>query len=258
VKTCSSSCSSWLHPLRSWSLRQTRGGSFRDSAIRRASALVANHRRFAILSDTRHPIGAQIFLDRLRRLSGLGVGSPRDGLAKSSGIGESHWSIRPIVNRRSSLPLAACVASRDHSALPKSTEATDCRVADVIRSSDVRKNLSSLTTSYSFPTLMTRQLWLSAQNDSPCFRALPTSPVRVRISSRSNSARPARDAVSATMSAWYAKATRSALGSASTPVGAAVPACLAPPAIPAMKKRPRTCLWLRQRRKCGGALTCGL
>src|ERR1700675_2228637 len=27
VKTCSSSCLSWLHPLRSWSLRQTRGGS---------------------------------------------------------------------------------------------------------------------------------------------------------------------------------------------------------------------------------------
>src|ERR1035437_9449556 len=34
VKTCSSSCLSWLHPLRSWSLRQTRGGSkwFRLSA----------------------------------------------------------------------------------------------------------------------------------------------------------------------------------------------------------------------------------
>src|SRR6266699_3674126 len=29
VNTCSSSCLSWLHPLRSWSLRQTRGGSFR-------------------------------------------------------------------------------------------------------------------------------------------------------------------------------------------------------------------------------------
>src|SRR6516225_1125113 len=27
VKTCSSSYLSWLHPLRSWSLRQTRGGS---------------------------------------------------------------------------------------------------------------------------------------------------------------------------------------------------------------------------------------
>src|SRR6476646_11355492 len=27
VKTCSSSCLSWLHPLRSWSLQQTRGGS---------------------------------------------------------------------------------------------------------------------------------------------------------------------------------------------------------------------------------------
>ena len=27
VKTCSSSCLSWLHPLRSWSLRQARGGS---------------------------------------------------------------------------------------------------------------------------------------------------------------------------------------------------------------------------------------
>jgi hypothetical protein len=27
AKTCSSSCSSWLHLLRSWSLRQTRGGS---------------------------------------------------------------------------------------------------------------------------------------------------------------------------------------------------------------------------------------
>ncbi|WP_297535089.1 IS110 family transposase [Nitrobacter sp.] len=27
MKTCSSSCLSWLHPLRSWSLRQTRGGS---------------------------------------------------------------------------------------------------------------------------------------------------------------------------------------------------------------------------------------
>src|SRR5262245_23422227 len=27
AKTCSSSCLSWLHPLRSWSLRQTRGGS---------------------------------------------------------------------------------------------------------------------------------------------------------------------------------------------------------------------------------------
>ncbi|MGY4471668.1 Ca2+-binding RTX toxin-like protein [Bradyrhizobium sp. LB9.1b] len=27
MKTCLSSCSSWLHPLRSWSLRQTRGGS---------------------------------------------------------------------------------------------------------------------------------------------------------------------------------------------------------------------------------------
>jgi len=26
-KTCSSSCSSWLHSLRSWSLRQTRRGS---------------------------------------------------------------------------------------------------------------------------------------------------------------------------------------------------------------------------------------
>src|ERR1700738_4647990 len=30
VKTCSSSCLSWLHPLRSWSLRQTRGGSARN------------------------------------------------------------------------------------------------------------------------------------------------------------------------------------------------------------------------------------
>jgi hypothetical protein len=28
AKTCSSSCLSWLHLLRSWSLRQTRGGSF--------------------------------------------------------------------------------------------------------------------------------------------------------------------------------------------------------------------------------------
>src|SRR5271165_5708631 len=28
AKTCSSSCLSWLHPLRSWSLRQTRGGSY--------------------------------------------------------------------------------------------------------------------------------------------------------------------------------------------------------------------------------------
>src|SRR5258705_5993924 len=27
AKTCSWSCLSWLHPLRSWSLRQTRGGS---------------------------------------------------------------------------------------------------------------------------------------------------------------------------------------------------------------------------------------
>src|SRR6476620_9738628 len=27
VKICSWSCLSWLHPLRSWSLRQTRGGS---------------------------------------------------------------------------------------------------------------------------------------------------------------------------------------------------------------------------------------
>src|SRR4051812_2287715 len=27
VKTCLSSCLSWLHPLMSWSLRQTRGGS---------------------------------------------------------------------------------------------------------------------------------------------------------------------------------------------------------------------------------------
>src|SRR5262249_30878649 len=27
AKTCSSSCLSWLHPLRSWSLRHTRGGS---------------------------------------------------------------------------------------------------------------------------------------------------------------------------------------------------------------------------------------
>src|SRR4029453_16882091 len=35
-KTCSSSCLSWLHPLRSWSLRQTRGGSYR-----RASAAYA-------------------------------------------------------------------------------------------------------------------------------------------------------------------------------------------------------------------------
>jgi peptidoglycan hydrolase-like protein with peptidoglycan-binding domain len=32
VKTCSSSCLSWLHPLRSWSLRQTRGGS--DQVLR--------------------------------------------------------------------------------------------------------------------------------------------------------------------------------------------------------------------------------
>src|SRR6202795_3604168 len=30
VKTCSLSCLSWLHPLKSWSLRQTRGGSERE------------------------------------------------------------------------------------------------------------------------------------------------------------------------------------------------------------------------------------
>lgn len=33
AKTCSSSCSSWLHPLRSWSLRQTRGGSSRTGPV---------------------------------------------------------------------------------------------------------------------------------------------------------------------------------------------------------------------------------
>src|SRR6266699_2167486 len=33
VNTCSSSCLSWLHPLRSWSLRQTRGGSLRHLAL---------------------------------------------------------------------------------------------------------------------------------------------------------------------------------------------------------------------------------
>src|SRR5262245_12368925 len=32
ARTCSSSCLSWLHPLRSWSLRQTRGGSIRHPA----------------------------------------------------------------------------------------------------------------------------------------------------------------------------------------------------------------------------------
>src|SRR4030095_13563535 len=32
-KTCSSSCLSWLHPLRSWSLRQTRGGSIRGGLV---------------------------------------------------------------------------------------------------------------------------------------------------------------------------------------------------------------------------------
>src|ERR1700691_3569805 len=32
VKICSSSCLSWLHPLRSWSLRQTRRGSVASCA----------------------------------------------------------------------------------------------------------------------------------------------------------------------------------------------------------------------------------
>src|SRR5258708_36796042 len=34
AKTCSWSCLSWLHPLRSWSLRQTRGGSSRHQVAR--------------------------------------------------------------------------------------------------------------------------------------------------------------------------------------------------------------------------------
>src|SRR5271155_5183109 len=41
ARTCSLSCLSWLHPLKSWSLRQTRGGSGRPtlsySLVRQAS-----------------------------------------------------------------------------------------------------------------------------------------------------------------------------------------------------------------------------
>jgi hypothetical protein len=33
ARTCSLSCLSWLHPLKSWSLRQTRGGSTGFTAL---------------------------------------------------------------------------------------------------------------------------------------------------------------------------------------------------------------------------------
>src|SRR5580704_16735240 len=63
VKTCSSSCLSWLHPLRSWSLRQTRGGSYRAKATEYGELVKTSispeesrefqklERRFASLAD---------------------------------------------------------------------------------------------------------------------------------------------------------------------------------------------------------------
>src|ERR1019366_9236109 len=53
VKTCSSSCLSWLHPLRSWSLRQTRGGSlWRLEQFRlEAADAKTDQRRFHAIDD---------------------------------------------------------------------------------------------------------------------------------------------------------------------------------------------------------------
>src|SRR5262252_8431746 len=50
AKTCSSSCLSWLHPLRSWSLRQTRGGLIRASHGR--SLLERYRASFSSYSET--------------------------------------------------------------------------------------------------------------------------------------------------------------------------------------------------------------
>src|SRR5450631_1838837 len=54
VKTCSSSCLSWLHPLRSWSLRQTRGGSIAEGTSTREllnKNMADNHDRVIPLDD---------------------------------------------------------------------------------------------------------------------------------------------------------------------------------------------------------------
>src|ERR1700675_3957706 len=53
VKTCSSSCLSWLHPLRSWSLRQTRGGSVfeKESAAGSATSTIVSNFSYAPTGD---------------------------------------------------------------------------------------------------------------------------------------------------------------------------------------------------------------
>src|SRR4051812_31057510 len=71
AKTCSSYCLSWLHPLRSWSLRQTRGGSVRTSSRRPIEArLAVIHLR---LDGARNHIG----VDESRL--GVGVGTEAAG-----------------------------------------------------------------------------------------------------------------------------------------------------------------------------------
>jgi hypothetical protein len=69
-------------------------------------------------------------------------------------------------------------------------QTTDRRVAHVVGPSDIGQHLSCLTASDCFPALMARQLWLATEDNPLAFARSRPSPVRVRISSRSNSANP--------------------------------------------------------------------
>src|SRR5258708_31290138 len=70
VKICSWSCLSWLHPLRSWSLRQTRGGSKRLQMIKE---LVPTLNRVALLVRESSPDTAQYVRESQTAARYLGV-----------------------------------------------------------------------------------------------------------------------------------------------------------------------------------------
>src|SRR3954453_11501021 len=89
LKTCSSSCLSWLHPLRSWSLRQTRGGSMSRKAdcydhapmerfFHTLKTELIHHRQYATRTEVTRDVFAYIegFYNRTRRHSAIGYISP--------------------------------------------------------------------------------------------------------------------------------------------------------------------------------------
>src|SRR5450756_670637 len=79
-RICSSSCLSWLHLLKSWSLRQSRGGS-----IRRPSLVFSPVRLIDFIPRggavyCRHILGKD---EQLRRLAAIGILTPRTATLSS-------------------------------------------------------------------------------------------------------------------------------------------------------------------------------